>query len=404
MISRFLPHPVRRLLGAAGPLRPSGYRLIDQPGQLAPLLEALDRVEEVSLDTEADNMYHYRVRVCLLQFLVSGEIFLVDALAPLDLKPLWSRLAKKHLVMHGSDFDLRLLHDRCKFRAHSLFDTMLAAQLLGRQRIGLASLLEEHFGVKLDKDSQKANWSKRPLSAKLLDYAALDVWHLPALRDLLTRALVKLGRRKWLDQQCEAQIEAGTQGFAPSTENDWRIGKSEKLRGRSLSMLHAVWHWREDQAARLDTPPFKVCSNELLLRIAHAAEQTGHDGAGGDREPAPADQERNLLATVHLGKRHARLLPSLTAAVRAGLARDPHTLPRRPGRDPSHTPLSRAEIARLDKIKEDRDRLAAGLTIEPTLIANRSQLSQIARNPRELDAILLPWQADLLRNEPSLKA
>jgi ribonuclease D len=410
MISRFLPHPVRRLLGAAGPLRPSGYRLIDQPGQLAPLLEALDRVEEVSLDTEADNMYHYRVRVCLLQFLVSGEIFLVDALAPLDLKPLWSRLAKKHLVMHGSDFDLRLLHDRCQFRAHSLFDTMLAAQLLGRQRIGLASLLEEHFGVKLDKDSQKANWSKRPLSTKLLDYAALDVWHLPALRDLLTRALVKLGRRKWLDQQCEAQIEAGTQGFAPSTENDWRIGKSEKLRGRSLSMLHAVWHWREDQAARLDTPPFKVCSNELLLRIAHAAEPAGHeapgahDGAGGDREPAPADQERDLLATVHLGKRHARLLPSLTAAVRAGLARDPHTLPRRPGRDPSHTPLSRAEIARLDKIKEDRDRLAAGLTIEPTLIANRSQLSQIARNPRELDAILLPWQADLLRNEPSLKA
>jgi ribonuclease D len=354
-------------------------------------------------------MYHYRVRVCLLQFLVSGEIFLVDALAELDLKPLWSRLAKKHLVMHGSDFDLRLLHDRCGFRAHSLFDTMLAAQLLGRQRIGLASLLEEHFGVKLDKDSQKANWSKRPLSAKLLDYAALDVWHLPALRDLLTRALVKLGRRQWLDQQCEAQIEAGTQGFAPSTENDWRIGKSEKLRGRSLSVLHAVWHWREEQAARLDTPPFKVCSNELLLRLAHAAEPAGHetqaehDGAGGGREPAPADRERDLLATVHLGKRHARLLPSLTAAVRAGLARDPHSLPRRPGRDPSHAPLSRAEIARLDKIKEDRDRVAAGLTIEPTLIANRSQLSQISRNPRELDAILLPWQADLLRNEPSLK-
>jgi ribonuclease D len=407
MISRFLPHPVRRLIGAAGPIRPSGYRLVDQPEQLAPLLAALDKVEEVSLDTEADNMYHYRVRVCLLQFLVSGEIFLVDALAPIELKPLWTRLARKHLVMHGSDFDLRLLHDRCGFRAQSLFDTMLAAQLLGRQRIGLASLLEEHFGVKLDKDSQKANWSKRPLTTKLLDYSALDVWHLPALRDLLSKSLSKLGRREWLDQQCQAQIEAGTEGFSPATENDWRIGKSERLRGRSLCVLQAVWHWREQQAERLDTPPFKVCSNDLLLRIAHAADQGGYEQQDGAPEADAPDAERQLeevLGGVHLGKRHPRLFPSLVAAVRAGLAKDPHTLPRRPGRDPSHTPLSRAEITRLDKIKEDRDRIAARLGIEATLIANRSLLSQIARAPRDLDRFLLPWQADLLRDEPSLKS
>ncbi len=410
MISRFLPHPVRRLIGAAGPIRPSGYRLVDQPEQLAPLLAALDKVDEVSLDTEADNMYHYRVRVCLLQFLVSGEIFLVDALAPIELKPLWTRLARKHLVMHGSDFDLRLLHDRCGFRAQSLFDTMLAAQLLGRQRIGLASLLEEHFGVKLDKDSQKANWSKRPLTTKLLDYSALDVWHLPALRDLLSKSLSKLGRREWLDQQCQAQIEAGTEGFSPATENDWRIGKSERLRGRSLCVLQAVWHWREQQAERLDTPPFKVCSNDLLLRIAHAADQGGYeqqDGQDGAPGPDAPDAERQLeavLGSIHLGKRHPRLFPSLAAAVRDGLAKDPRTLPRRPGRDPSHTPLSRAEITRLDKIKEDRDRIAARLGIEATLIANRSLLSQIARAPRDLDKFLLPWQADLLRGEPSLKS
>jgi len=410
MISRFLPHPVRRLIGAAGPIRPSGYRLVDQPEQLAPLLAALDKVDEVSLDTEADNMYHYRVRVCLLQFLVSGEIFLVDALAPIELKPLWTRLARKHLVMHGSDFDLRLLHDRCGFRAQSLFDTMLAAQLLGRQRIGLASLLEEHFGVKLDKDSQKANWSKRPLTTKLLDYSALDVWHLPALRDLLSKSLSKLGRREWLDQQCQAQIEAGTEGFSPATENDWRIGKSERLRGRSLCVLQAVWHWREQQAERLDTPPFKVCSNDLLLRIAHAADQGGYeqqDGQDGAPGPDAPDAERQLeavLGSIHLGKRHPRLFPSLAAAVRDGLAKDPRTLPRRPGRDPSHTPLSRAEITRLDKIKEDRDRIAARLGIEATLIANRSLLSQIARAPRDLDKFLLPWQADLLRSEPSLKS
>jgi len=389
MISRFLPQPVRRLLGATTAARPPRYALIDRPEQLPPLLQALDQVQEVSLDTEADNMFRYRVRVCLLQFLVGGEVFLVDALAPLDLKPLWTRLAKKHLVMHGSDFDLRLLHDLVKFRTQSLFDTMLAAQLLGRQRIGLASLLEEHFGVQLDKNSQKANWSKRPLTTRLLDYASLDVWHLPALRDLLTRELRKLGRLDWLEQQCRAQIEAGSEGFSPQGANDWRIGHSEKLRGKGLSVLHAVWHWREQQAERLDTPPFKVCSNDVLLKISRAAETEG---------------EEAILGAVNLGKRHGRLIGSLAAAVRSGLARDPHSLPRRPGRDPSHQPLTNAEIALLDRIKEDRDKIAAKLKIEATLIANRAALAQIARAPRELDALLLPWQAGLLRDAPSLKA
>jgi len=391
MISRFLPHPVRRLLGVKTEHpRISGYRLIDQPGQLAPLLAAIDDVDEVVMDTEADNMFRFRVRVCLLQFYVRGEVFLADALAPLDLGLLWPRLAKKHLVMHGSDFDLRLLHDLCGFRAKSIFDTMLAAQLLGRSRIGLASLIEDNFGVKLDKDGQKANWSRRPITPRLLDYAALDVWYLPSLRDILTRELKRLGRMEWMEQQCRAQIEAGITGFAPPDENDWRIGKSERLRTAGQGVLHAVWHWRQDQALRLDTPPFKVCSNEFLLRLAAAADE------GGTVE--------SILSGVNLGKRHPRLIGSLAAAVRQGLERDPRTLPRRPGRDPNHAPLTQAEIALLDRIKEDRDKIAARISIEPTLIANRSQLSQIARSPRRLGEVLLPWQASLLSEAPSLKA
>jgi ribonuclease D len=266
---------------------------------------------------------------------------------------------------------------------------MLAAQLLGLQRIGLAALLDQHFGVALDKDGQKANWSKRPITPKLLDYAALDVWHLPALRDILRRELKKLGRLEWLEQQCRAQISAGCEGFAPATENDWRIGRSERLRGSGLAVLHAIWHWREAQAQRIDTPPFKVCGNALLLKIAEAAE------AG--------DSEATILSSIHLGKRHDRIFPSLQAAVRAGLARDPKSLPRRPGRDPNHVSLTQTEIELQDRIRADRDRVAKSLEIEPTLIANRSQLAQIARQPRNLGDVLLPWQAALLRNEPSLK-
>jgi len=391
MISRFLPSRLRRLLGVKVTTRPPSYQLLDHPGSLAPLLHALEHVDEVALDTEADNMFHYKTRVCLMQFLVKSEVFLVDVLAPgLKLDPLWKILAKKHLVMHGSDFDLRLLHDLCRFTPHSLFDTMLAAQMLGVPRIGLASLLDQHFGVALDKDGQRANWSKRPITPKLLDYAALDVWHLPALRDILKRELKRLGRLAWFEQQCAAQIAAGFEGFAPATEHDWRIGRSERFRGPGLSVLHAVWHWRETQAERLDTPPFKVCGNTLLLKIAEAAES--------------GESEATLLNSVHLGKRHERIFPSLAAAVRAGLTRDPKTLPRRPGRDRNHISLTQAEIDLQDRIRADRDRVANRLEIEPTLIANRAQLTRIAQHPKELDQVLLPWQADLLRAEPALKA
>ena len=363
------------------------YQLVDQPAQLPPLLAALDRVEEVSLDTEADNLYHYRTRVCLLQFYVGDEIFLVDVLAPgLELGALWERLSTKYLIMHGSDFDLRLLYDLCGFRAKALFDTMLAAQLLNRQRIGLAALLEEHFGVSLNKDSQKANWSKRPLTDRLLDYAALDVYYLPKLRDILTAELKRLNRLEWMQQQCDRQIESGITGFPRDDENDWRIGRSERLRPLGLAVLHAVWHWREDWARKLDVPPFKVTSNEILLRMADGADH--------------GLSAQALLASIHLGKRHDRLSSSLHAAIESGLARDPHTLPRRRGRNPEHQPLSAEELARQDQLKLHRDRVASNLQLDPTLIANRGQLAQIARAPEKIAEILLPWQAELLRGEP----
>ena len=128
MISRLIPHPVRRLFGVkVNPSAPS-YTLIDQPGTLQPLLDAIDRVDEVFLDTEADNMYHFRTRVCLLQIMADRDIFLVDVLAPgLKLDALWPRLAKTHLVMHGCDFDLRLLQSHCGFKASSIFDTATPA-------------------------------------------------------------------------------------------------------------------------------------------------------------------------------------------------------------------------------------------------------------------------------------
>jgi ribonuclease D len=364
------------------------YQLISTPDQLGPLYAALDRVTEVALDTEADNLFRYRTKVCLLQILAGGEIYLVDMIAELPLGELWPRLASRHLIMHGSDYDLRLLRELCDFRPTSLFDTMFAAQLLNIPRFGLAALLEQFFGIQLDKDHQKANWSKRPLVKDLLDYAALDVHHLPALRDQLTDGLRKLGRLDWLDQKCRWQIEVARDGFAAADETAWRIGGSEKLRGRGLAVLHSIWLWREGWAEKLNTPPFKVTGNDLLMRMSRAAE----DGM-------PAEE----IMRVDLGRRHDRLFPSLAEAIREGFATDPYSLPRRERRR-DFAPLSPDELARQDRLKAVRDRLALGLNLDPTLIATRSQLVQVARNPAGIDDALLPWQAQLLKAEPGWQA
>jgi ribonuclease D len=364
------------------------YQFIDQPAHLAPLYAALDRCTEIALDTEADNLFRYRTRVCLLQIHVVGEIYLVDLLADLPLDPLWARLAAKPLIMHGSDYDLRLLWEFCRWQPLSLFDTMFAAQLLNIPRFGLAALLEQYFGVKLDKDNQKANWSQRPLDRDMLDYAALDVYYLPALRDRLRAELVRLGRLEWLEQKCRWQIEVGRDGFSAPDEHAWRINGSEKLRGRGLAVLRSIWQWRESWAEKINTPPFKVTGNELLGRIARAAEE---------------DRPIEEVLQINLGRRHDRLFPSLAEAVREGYAIDPHTLPRRERRR-DFTPMSPEELARQDRIKSDRDRLAQGLNLDPTLIATRSQLVLIARDPHSIDTVLLPWQAQLLKAEPAWKS
>jgi ribonuclease D len=364
------------------------YQLINQPGQLPPLYAALDRCTEIALDTEADNLFRYRTQVCLLQILAADEIYLVDLLAGLPLDELWPRLAAKPLIMHGSDYDLRLLWELCRFQPHSIFDTMFAAQLLSIPRFGLAALLEENFGVKLDKDHQKANWSQRPLDRDMLDYAALDVHYLPALRDRLRAELIRLGRLEWLEQKCRWQIEVARDGFTAPDENAWRINGSEKLGGRGLAVLHALWHWREEWAEKINTPPFKVVGNEMLGRLTRAAD-----------EGRPIDE----VLHINLGRRHDRLFPSLAEAVRRGFNTDPHTLPRRERRR-DYAPMSGDELDRQDRLKADRDRLARGLNLDPTLIATRSQLAQIAREPASIDATLLPWQAQLLKAEPAWKS
>lgn len=360
---------------------PSSVNFVDSQEALAAALDHLRPHQWLALDTEADNLHHYETRVCLLQLGAGGRQFLIDALCGLDLGRLFELLKTRSLIMHGSDYDLRLLWELTQFRPAEVFDTMLAAQLIGHERIGLSSLLQEFLGVHHPKDSQKSDWSRRPLPEKMLRYAAGDVAHLHQLHEILAARLAELGRTEWHREKCAWQIEVATTGFPHENENAWRLGPSRGWPPRALAALYELWHWRESEASRLDRPPFKVMSNEYLLKLA----QTVADGTW-----------RDAFESLPVGLRRG---PSrgLLEALERGCTRDPKSLPRRPEGNGRPAPLGSEELSRQDAIRDFRDRIARELAIDPTLIVTRAQIAQLSRLPEEADRLLLPWQVELLR-------
>lgn len=362
------------------------FNYVDSQVGLEALVAHLHLARRISIDTEADNLHHYHTRVCLLQISAGGVEFLVDTLAGLDLRSLFTALTGKSLIMHGSDYDLRLLWELCRFRPVEVFDTMLAAQLGGITRFGLSSLLDELLGIHHPKDSQKSDWSRRPLPPKMLFYAARDVKHLEDLRAALLSRLESLGRTEWHRQKCEWQIEVATSGFPGADENSWRLGPSRHFSPRAQAALYELWHWRDGESRRLDRPPFKVISNEYLTKLALAVDSgTWRDAFESLPKGLKRGPSRGLMDALARGK-----------------SRDPKTLPRRPETRERRQPLSAQELSRQDKIRSCRDKHSRELEIDPTLIASRSQIAQLARQPDAADKVLLPWQAALLR--PALDA
>lgn len=359
------------------------FEYIDSQADLDALSETLRVKDEIALDSEADNLHHYKTQLCLLQLRFDERIYLVDMLAEIEYEGFWDALKGVHLIMHGSDFDLRLFEEFAYFRASSIFDSMLASQLLGIKRIGLAALLEEFFQVKLPKDSQKSDWSQRPLTEKMLKYAANDVLYLHRLRDLLMERIVELGREDWLTQRCEGQIETAKTGFPNGNENSWRIARSDKLDGRGQAALYELWHWREDLAERLDRPPFKVLGNDYMMKLSEAVS----DG-----------NWQYVFESLPMGIQR-RKRQGIVDAIKRGEARDIKTLPARPRRTESKKPLNQVELERQESIKGYRNQVADELGIDPTLIATRSHVAQLARDPRDLEG-LQAWQRELL--EPKL--
>ena len=243
------------------------FNLIDDPADLVPLRRALAQERWIALDCEAAGFHRYSDRLCLLQISTADVTVVVDSLAfdPGDALrgPLGD--SSVEILMHGADYDLRLLDRDLKVAVRGLFDTQVAASLLGESAIGLAALLEQNFGVKLSKKYQRADWAKRPLSEDMLAYAATDTLHLRALADLLKDRLSRIGRLEWALEECR-QLE-DTRWEEDSEEDPvQRVKGARDLGPREVTALREPLAWRDRIARDRDRAPFRVAGDQALSR------------------------------------------------------------------------------------------------------------------------------------------
>jgi ribonuclease D len=354
--------------------------VITDAARLARLIEQIESADRVAVDTEADSLHSYREKLCLLQISVPAAVdvrsyddFIVDPLVNIDFEPLRQALEAREIVLHGADYDLRMLRRGMNLTARSIFDTILAARLLGIREFSLAALVKRYFGHELLKGSQKANWARRPLPTRMAEYAINDVRYLLPLAEKLEAELDRHGRRDWLRQSCQRAIEQAAMARIRDKDELWRIPGSGSLGGRPATILRALWQWREKEAEMADRPPFHILRNEDLLNAAAKF-------ASGSTPDYKHFSLRRRQAFCEAAQRALQAPESKWPVSR-----------RRFGTRPS-----RDTVRRTEELRRRRDKSAAELGLEPSFVAPRSTLEAIAADHTRAPTLLVPWQRELL--------
>ncbi len=368
---------------------PADFLYVDTDARMEQALRILDAARSVALDTEADSLHSYHEKVCLIQISVNGSHFIVDPLAEADLAPLLRRLASLRLILHGADYDLRMLRGSFGFRpGGEIFDTMLAAQLLGYDGIGLAAVAQNILGVTLSKRGQRSDWSRRPLTTAQLRYAVDDTRYLPEIEGRLRSELKRKGRLEWHRESCERMVQATAQDHpARDPEDAWRIRGLQGLNARELACVREIWRWREREAEKADRPPFKIMPNQQIVQLSQWA--VAH--------PDLPLSEGPKLPRHCTGRR----FKGLESAIRRARDLPESKLPEhRRGR---WTRPSGPDIRpQLQYLREKTAGIARDLGIEPSVLAPKSALAALARErPEDLEGVmrcshLMRWQAEFL--------
>ena len=368
------------------------FAFVDDPAELPLLRRALESEPWLALDCEAAGFHRYSDRLCLLQISTSSATQIVDPLALDPRAALRGPLEDPDIevLMHGADYDLRLLDRDLGVGLRGLFDTQVAAALLGENSLGLAALLERHLGVKLSKKFQRADWARRPLPGDMMEYAASDTMHLRELADLLRTRLNQVGRLAWALDECRFLEEARWEDERSDEVEDpvVRVRGARDLTPREVAFLREALSWRDGIARERDKAPFRIAGDPALLEtVVRRPGTTGQLAEVRGFNRALASQEgQDLLERMA----QVALLPEEEIV----------PYPRRARIGPGRlTPEAEERAVRL---KEIRNRRADELGIDRGTLLPNAVLFEIARrephSPDELDAVpgLRHWQAEAL--------
>jgi ribonuclease D len=359
---------------------------LDTAQDTSRFLQSIADVDRIAIDTEGASFHRFLDRIYLLQLSTRDRSAIIDPLpigVPNELGKLLEDSAVE-IVFHDADYDLRLLRQDYGWHVRNIFDTRVAAQLLGIRAFGLAALLEKYFGVKLDKKHQRADWSMRPLTPDMLEYAAQDTLHLLGLRDRLADQLTRAGRWEWAREEF-ARLEETSWDDEDESTAFLRIRGARDLNRRELAILRELVVWRDDVARRADRATFRVLGNDPLFEIARTKPTT-----------------REALATIKGMPRSLleRGSGEILEAVKRGVTLPDAELPRFPKairwqRDPEFD-------VRVSALRTARDAAALRLDLDPGVLCSRDRLEAIARrNPATIEAMreipeLRRWQVEEL--------
>ncbi|HEX6751815.1 MAG TPA: ribonuclease D [Longimicrobium sp.] len=371
------------------------YEYIDTPERLRDVVERLRGEPLLGADTEAAGYHRYFDRLSLVQISTRGDNFLVDPQTVPDLSPLRELFESGAVekVFHDADYDVRILDRDARLSIANLFDTQVAAAFLGERSLGLGNIVEKYLGLKLPKEHQRADWGERPLSEGMKEYAATDTAHLPALRDRLREELVAKGRLHWAEEEFRRREQTRWTENEDGTREAWmKVKGARDLQPRGLAILRELYGWREGVARDLDRATFRVLGNQALLEMSATPPKTmaALKSISGVSDGTVQRRGRDILA-----------------AVSRGLEVPDDELPRWP-RSPRWERDFELE-ARVESLKDARNRRADALGLDPGFVMSRAQLEEVARaRPRTADELtavsgVRRWQVEAI-GEALLKA
>jgi ribonuclease D len=344
-------------------------------GEFEEMLARLHKEPIVAVDSESDSLYSYHEKVCLVQFSVPERDYVLDTLAVRELEPLAFLFAEPRVekVFHAAEYDIMVMKRDFQFEFSNIFDSMVAARILGWKHVGLGPILHERFGVKLDKRFQRADWGKRPLTPELIEYARDDTHHLIALRAMQMAELERLGRLEEAHEEFArlTRLAWSEREFDPNRY--WTFDGARELDPVALGVLRELYRFREDRAQQEDRPSFKVISESLLLRLARARPRT----------------LRELAAVSGVGdwliRRYGR---GIVEMVQKGIAAPQRSAPR-PAARSFQRMTDYATRQRYARLKEWRRKRAQARGVEADVIVSNDVLQTLARkSPRTRETLI----------------